>query len=48
MARDLNAAINILHRGILIAGGNVTRMVGRMREKQDSGLVRPRTVEVTV
>ncbi len=42
--RDVNAAINILHRGISIAGGNVTRMVGRMREKQDSGLVRPRTI----
>ncbi len=48
MDRDLNAAINILHRGISIAGGNVTRMVGRMREKQDGGLVRPRTVEVIV
>ena len=43
--RDLNAAINILHRGITIAGGNVTRMVGRMREKQaDVGPARPRTV----
>ena len=43
--RDVNAAINILHRGITIAGGNVTRMAGRMREKQaDVGPVRPRTV----
>ena len=48
MDRDVNAAINILHRGISIAGGNVTRMVGRMETKQDSGLIRPRTVEVTV
>ena len=48
--RDVNAAINILHRGISIAGGKLkqSRMVGRMREKQDSGLARPRTVEVTV
>jgi len=48
--RDVNAAINILHRGISIAGGRLkqSRMVGRMREKQDSGLARPRTVEVTV
>ena len=46
MDRDVNAAINILHRGLAsIAGGNVTRMVGRMREKQaDVGPVRPRTV----
>ncbi|MCY4379559.1 MAG: zinc ribbon domain-containing protein, partial [Candidatus Dadabacteria bacterium] len=44
--RDVNAAINILHRGLAsIAGGNVTRMVGRMREKQaDVEPVRPRTV----
>jgi len=44
--RDVNAAINILHRGLAsIAGGNVTRMVGRMKEKQaDVGPVRPRTV----
>ncbi|MCY4378666.1 MAG: transposase, partial [Candidatus Dadabacteria bacterium] len=43
--RDVNAAINILHRGLTIAGGNVTRMAGRMREKQaDVGPVRPRTV----
>ena len=47
MDRDLNAAINILHRGVSIAGGNVTRMAGRMREKQDSGLARPRTVYVS-
>ncbi|MDE0158739.1 MAG: transposase [Candidatus Dadabacteria bacterium] len=48
--RDLNAAINILHRGILIAGGKLkqSRMVGRMREKQGVPLARPRTVEVTV
>ncbi len=46
MDRDVNAAINILHRGLAsIAGGNVTRMAGRMREKQaDVGPVRPRTV----
>ncbi len=46
MDRDVNAAINILHRGLAsIAGGNVTRMAGRMREKQaDVGSVRPRTV----
>jgi len=43
--RDVNAALNILHRGLTIAGGNVTRMVGRMREKRaDVGPVRPRTV----
>ena len=44
--RDVNAAINILHRGISIAGGKLkqSRMVGRMREKQDSGLARPGTV----
>ena len=48
--RDVNAAINILRRGISIAGGKLkqSRMVGRMREKQDSGLARPRTVEVTI
>ena len=44
MDRDTNAALNILHRGISIAGGNVTRMAGRTTEKQDSGLARPRTV----
>ena len=44
--RDVTAAINILHRGISIAGGRLkqSRMVGRIREKQDSGLVRPRTI----
>jgi len=48
--RDINAAINILHRGISIAGGKLkqSRMVGRMREKQGAGLARPRTIEVTV
>ncbi len=48
--RDVNAAINILHRGISIAGGKLkqSRMVGRMREKQNSGFARPRTIEVTV
>ena len=45
--RDVNAAINILHRGLTIAGGNVPRMVGRMREKRaDVGPVRPGTVRV--
>ena len=42
--RDINAAINILHRGISIAGGNVTRMVGRRKDKQGAGLARPRTI----
>lgn len=42
--RDVNAAINILHRGITIAGGNITRMVGRMKEKSEIALTRPRTV----
>ena len=42
--RDVNAAINILHRGISVAGGNVTRMVGRMKDKQGVGLARPRTI----
>ena len=43
--RDLNAAINILHRGLTIAGGNVTRMVGRILcDKQDYYPARPRTV----
>ncbi len=47
--RDVNAALNILHRGISIAGGNITHMAGRMKEKQsDVGTVRPRTVEATV
>ena len=44
MDRDVNAALNILHRGITIAGGNVSRMAGRMKEKLDSSLARPRTV----
>jgi len=44
MDRDLNAAINILHRGLTIAGGNVTRMAGRMREKLEVAPVRPGTV----
>ena len=48
--RDINAAINILHRGISVAGGKLkqSRMVGRIREKQGVALARPRTVEVTV
>lgn len=51
--RDLNAAINILHRGLAsITGGNLdieSRVVGRMKVKQaDVGPVRPRTVELTV
>lgn len=44
--RDLNAALNILHRGLTIAGGNVTRMVGRMKDKLEVAPVRPRTVYV--
>ncbi len=50
MDRDLNATINILHRGISIAGGKLkqSRMVGRIREKQGVALAQPRTVEVTV
>jgi len=44
MDRDLNAAINILHRGLTIAGGNITRMVGRMKEKLEIAPARPRTV----
>ena len=46
--RDVNAAINILHRGISVAGGKLkqSRMVGRIREKQGSGLVRPGTVYI--
>ena len=44
--RDINAAINILHRGITIAGGNVTRMVGGMKTKPGVAPVRPRTVYV--
>ena len=49
MDRDMNAAINILHRGITIAGGNITRMVGGILcDKQDNGLARPRTVYESV
>ena len=51
MDRDLNAAINILHRGISVAGGKLkqSRMAGRMKMKRaDVGPVRPRTVEITV
>lgn len=49
MDRDTNAAINILHRGLTIAGGNVTRMAGRTRVKRaDVGPVRPRTVYVNL
>ncbi|MCY3827390.1 MAG: transposase [Candidatus Dadabacteria bacterium] len=51
--RDVNAALNILHRGLAsITGGKLdieSRAVGRMKQKQaDVGPVRPRTVEVTV
>ena len=46
--RDVNAAINILHRGISIAGGNVTRMVGRIKDKSEVVLTRPRTVYESV
>jgi len=51
--RDVNAALNILHRGLAsITGGRLdieSRAVGRMKQKQaDVGPVRPRTVEVTV
>ena len=46
--RDVNAAINILHRGISIAGGNVTRMVGRIKDKSGVVLTRPRTVYESV
>ena len=42
--RDVNAAINILHRGISIAGGNLTRMAGRMKDKREIAPARPRTV----
>ena len=50
MDRDINAAINILHRGISIAGGKLkqSRMVGRMENKRRVAFARPRTVEVTV
>lgn len=46
--RDTNAAINILHRGISIAGGKLkqSRMAGRMKEKLEIAPVRPRTVYV--
>ncbi len=50
MDRDVNAAINILHRGISIAGGKLgleSRMVGRMEMKRaEVGPVRPGTVYV--
>ena len=48
--RDVNAAINILHRGISIAGGKLkqSRMVGRMENKRRIAFARPKTVEVTV
>ena len=46
MDRDVNAAINILHRGISVAGGKITRMVGRMGNKRGAALVRPGTVYV--
>ena len=48
--RDVNAAINILHRGISVAGGKLkqSRMVGRMRNKRRVAFARPRTVEVTI
>lgn len=49
--RDVNAALNILHRGLAsVAGGKLdlkSRMAGRMKEKQaDVGPVRPGTVYV--
>lgn len=46
--RDMNAALNILHRGISIAGGRLkeSRMVGRMEEKREIAPARPRTVYV--
>ena len=45
MDRDVNAAINILHRGLAsIAGGNVTRMAGGMKDKREVAPARPRTV----
>ncbi len=50
MDRDVNAAINILHRGISIAGGKLgleSRMAGRMEMKRaEVGPVRPGTVYV--
>ncbi len=50
MDRDVNAAINILHRGLaLVAGGKLdleSRMVGRMEtmKRAEVGPVRPGTV----
>ena len=50
MDRDVNAAINILHRGLSpVAGGRLkqSRVVGRMRVKRaEVGSVRPGTVYV--
>ena len=51
--RDVNAAKNILHRGLsLVTGGKLyleSRMVGRTEDKRaDLGPVRPRTVEAIV
>ena len=49
MDRDVNAALNILHRGISVAGGKLkeSRIAGRMKMKRaDVGPVRPRTVYV--
>ena len=49
MDRDVNAALNILHRGISVAGGKLmeSRVAGRMRMKRaDVGPVRLRTVYV--
>ena len=44
--RDVNAALNILHRGLSIAGGNFNRMAGRVEDKRESAPVRPRIVYV--
>ena len=44
--RDVNAALNILHRGLSIAGGNLSRMAGRVEDKRESAPVRPRIVYV--
>ena len=44
--RDVNAALNILHRGLSIAGGNLSRMAGRVEDKRESTPVRPRIVYV--
>ena len=49
MDRDVNAALNILHRGISVAGGKLmeSRIAGRMRMKRaDVGPVRLKTVYV--